>query len=90
MDSFYPVTLENSTRILIESNLYYEDSGWITELCDIEASFLNPNMEVDKYIEWPEGIMDLGIISEEFLIEYCILVDLWKCLHSAIMAKNFG
>ena len=26
------------------------------------------------YIEWPEGIVDLGIISEEFLKEYCILI----------------
>ena len=26
------------------------------------------------YIEWPEGIVDLGIIIEEFLKEYCILI----------------
>ena len=26
------------------------------------------------YIEWPEGILDLGIISKEFLREYCILL----------------
>ena len=31
-------------------------------------------MEFKMYIEWPEGILDLGIISEDFLREYCILL----------------
>ena len=26
------------------------------------------------YIEWPEGIVDLGIITKTFLEEYCILL----------------
>ena len=26
------------------------------------------------YIEWPKGIVDLGIISKEFLRECCILL----------------
>ena len=26
-------------------------------------------------IEWPEGILDLGIITKEFLEEYCILLE---------------
>ena len=26
------------------------------------------------YIEWTEGIVDLGIISEDFMREYCILL----------------
>ena len=26
------------------------------------------------YIEWPEGIVDLGIIIKYFLEEYCILL----------------
>ena len=34
------------------------------EICDTEAEFLNPDMEVDMYIEWPEGIMYLGIITK--------------------------
>ena len=55
-------------------NLYYEDNGCIEELCDMEAEFLNPNMEVEMCIEWPEGIVDLGIITKEFLEEYCILI----------------
>ena len=66
--------LDTSTGILIVLTLYYEDDGWIAELCDVEAEFIHPNTEVDMYIEWTEGIVYLRIISEEFLIEYCILL----------------
>ena len=31
-------------------------------------------MEVETYIEWHEGILDLGIITKEFMEEYCILL----------------
>ena len=37
-------------------------------------AFLHPNIEVEMYFEWPEGIVVLGIISEEFLREYFILL----------------
>ena len=33
----------------------------------MEAALINPNMEVKMYIEWPEGIVDLVIITKEFL-----------------------
>ena len=59
--------------------LYYKDYGWIADVCDVEMEFLHPNMEVNMYIEWPEGIVDLGITSEEFLKEYCILQGKLMC-----------
>ena len=58
---------ETSTRILIRLTLYHEEDGWVSELCDMEAAFLHPNMEVDMFIEWPEGIVELGIITKELL-----------------------
>ena len=73
-ESFSPFASENSTSILIGLTLYYEDDAWIAELCDVEAAFLHTNMEIEMYIKWPEDIVDLGIISEEFLREYCILL----------------
>ena len=27
---------------------------------------MNPYKQVDMFIEWPEGIVDLGIITKEF------------------------
>ena len=65
---------ETSTRILIVLDLNYEDDEYIAELYDVEAAFLHPNPEVKMYIEWPEGILDLGIISGDFLKEYCIFL----------------
>ena len=52
-ESFSPVASDTSTSILIQLALYYEDDGWIAELCDVEASFIHHNMEVDMYIKWP-------------------------------------
>ena len=49
-ESFSPVALDTSTRVLIGLTLYYEDDGWIAGLCDVEAEFIHPNMEVDMYI----------------------------------------
>ena len=47
--------------------MYYHDDGWIAEMCDMKGAFLHPNMEVEVYIEWPKGVVDLGIIIKEFL-----------------------
>ena len=58
---------DTSTKILIGLTLYYEYDGCIAEICVVEAAFLHPNMEVKMYIGWTQGIVDLGIISEEFL-----------------------
>ena len=55
--------------------LYYKDHGWITDLCDTEVEFFHTNMEVDMYIEWPEGIVDLGITSKDYLKEYWIFLE---------------
>ena len=53
----------------------------------MEAEFLHLNMEVNMYIEWPEGIVDLGITSEEFLREYCILLGklMYGNVHAALL-----
>ena len=40
----------------------------------MEAEFLHLNMEVEMYIEWTEDIMNLGIITNDFLEEYYILL----------------
>ena len=63
-ESLSPVALDTSTSILIGLTLYYEDNGWIAELCDLEAAFFHTNLKVEMYIKWPEVIVDLGIISK--------------------------
>ena len=33
----------------------------------MEAPFFHPDVPVENLIKWPEVIMDLGIITKEFL-----------------------
>ena len=40
----------------------------------MEAALIHTNMEVNMYIEWPEGNVDLVIITKYFLEEYCIFL----------------
>ena len=35
---------------------------------------MHPYIPVEMFIEWPEGIVDLVIITKEFIEEYCILL----------------
>ena len=39
---------------------------------DVEAAFLNPMLDRTFYLEWPEGMVDLGFITEDERREYCI------------------
>ena len=41
----------------------------------MEVAFLNPNIEVEMLIKWSECIVELLLITKEFLEEYCILIE---------------
>ena len=73
-DSLSPVATDTSTIILIGLTLYNKDEGWVAELCDVEAGFPHPGMPVEIFIEWPKVIVDLGIVTKEFMLEYFILL----------------
>ena len=49
---------------MIGLTLYHEENGWVSEIFEAEAAFLYPNMEVEMFIKWPEGIVYLGIITK--------------------------
>ena len=57
-DLFSPAASDTSTSILIVLTLYHEENGWVAELCDIKVSFLHPNIEVEMFIKWSEGIVE--------------------------------
>ena len=54
--------------------MFHKEEGWVSELYDVEAAFMHPYIPVEMFIEWPEGIVDLVIITKEFIEEYCILL----------------
>ena len=40
----------------------------------MEAELIHPNIPVDIFIKWPEIFVVIGVIMNEFLEEYCILI----------------
>jgi hypothetical protein len=75
-ESFSPVATDTTVRIAITIALHRQEEGWTIEMIDIEAAFLNAELEDDRpvFAEWPEGIVELGYITEEELRRYCILL----------------
>ena len=68
--SFSPVGNDTSVRIIIGLALYNDE--WIIEVIDVEAAFLEGDMERSMFIEWPTGMVHLGFITEEDREQYCI------------------
>ncbi len=52
-ESFSPVVTDTTTQIIFAFVLYY--TKWICEIVDVEAAFLNADLEEDLFIDYPEG-----------------------------------
>ena len=50
-ESFLSITSDISTRILNGLNVYQEEEGWVSDICDVEVAFLHPDMQVEMFIE---------------------------------------
>jgi hypothetical protein len=68
-ESFAPVASDIAIREIIAMFLYYyhvdRPNKWDLELFDVEASFLNADLDKQAFIEWPQGILELGFITKE-------------------------
>ena len=68
-ESFSPVATDSSIRIIIALYLYCNkhkpEKQWVLEMFDVEAAFLNAELDQPTFIEWPQGMEELGFISEE-------------------------
>ena len=73
-ESFSPVATDTTVRVTIAVKFYRSKDGWINELIDIEAAFLNADLDSDTpiYAEWPEGMVELGFITEQEREGNCI------------------
>ena len=59
MESFSPVANMSTIAILLLTTLHIEDHGWICKMFDVEAAFLNAELETLMYLEWPESMREL-------------------------------
>ena len=78
-DTFSPVASETSTRMAISIYLYGEkglpentDIKFNIDMIDIEAAFLEGKLPKPVYIEFPPGLLEVGMISEEESKTKCI------------------
>ena len=61
-ERYSPVANDTTTRLVILICLY---NKWLLETIDIEATFLEGDIDEPAYMEWPPGMIELGQIDEE-------------------------
>jgi hypothetical protein len=79
-----PVATDVSIKIVISISLFYGEDGWEIEMLDIEAAFLEAELEEDVYIEWPEGLVMFGYFRQEDTEGTCI--KLKKAMYGTVQA----
>ncbi len=78
-ETFSPVATETSTRMVILIYLYGVDGLpeapdiiYVIDMIDIEAAFLEGDLPKPVYIEFPPGLLEAGLITEEEAKNECI------------------
>jgi Reverse transcriptase (RNA-dependent DNA polymerase) len=59
-ESFSPLATDTTIHIVLVLSLHYAklQSDWVTGVIDVEAAFLNSEVDQDIYIEIPEGLRE--------------------------------
>jgi hypothetical protein len=80
-ESFAPVATDATVRILFAIALYY---AFDLEVIDVEAAFLEADLDEQIFIEWPDGVVEFGFEDESDVEEYCILLS--KAMYGTVQA----
>jgi len=84
-EKFSPVATYTSIRIVIALILYFWDShGWRAKGIDIEAAFLEGDLNKKYYLDPPNILVELGFMTNEKREEYCI--ELQKGMYGQVDA----
>ena len=81
-DSYAPVATDSATRLLFAMTLSKKD--WVCEIVDVEAAFLEGDLEEKIYIEWPDGIEEFKYENKKTIETSCILLD--KAMYGTVQA----
>ena len=71
-ESFSPVATDSTIQILLLYTLWKSKEGWGCEMFDVEAAFLNAELENVMYLAWPEYMVELGFITQQQKEKECI------------------
>ena len=55
---FHQIPGENYTKLFSSTLFHTEDKGWTCEMFDVEAAFLNAELEIPMYLEWSETMRE--------------------------------
>jgi transposase InsO family protein len=81
-----PVATDVSIKIVLGLTLHYENIGWDIEMLDIEAAFLEAELDEDVYIEWPEGVVMFGYVDEADTKGTCLKLE--KAMYGAVQSPR--
>jgi hypothetical protein len=71
-ESFAPVATDTTIRLLLAMALCDQNKDWTVECLDIEAAFLEGDIDEPIYIEFPEGMDELGFVTEQEMHAHCV------------------
>jgi hypothetical protein len=83
-ESFAPVATDTTIRLLLSIALYKQEENWTAECLDIEAAFLEGELDKPIYIEFPEGMDLLGFVTTDEMESHCI--ELGKSMYGNVDA----
>ena len=87
-DSFSPVATDTAMRTIFALTLYNNNENknerWVCEVIDVEAAFLEADMDEDIYIEWPDGVLENDYENKADTTKYCIRLD--KAMYGTVQA----
>ena len=64
------------TRVFWGLTMYKREEGWVCEIIDVEAAFLESKVETECYVEWPDGIVDLGFMTQDEADSTCAMLNM--------------
>ena len=73
-EKFSPVATASSLRIGLALTLHNdnEEEPWVCELVDVEAAFLEGKLKKSTYINIPQGMVELGFMTQTEFEDNCI------------------
>ncbi len=78
-----PVAQDSSIRMTLAISMVQDE--WIVEMIDVEAAFLEAELDEDIYIKWPEGVEEFGFFSRDEIDDRCLKLERATMYESPLM-----
>ena len=80
-----PVAQDSSIKMTLA--LALAKDKWSVEMIDIEAAFLEADLDEDIYIEWPQGVEEFGYVTKDEMKGKCLKLEkaMYGCVQSPLM-----